>query len=108
MAGQMARKIAEETEDGTELITFALGILRGVEYTIDDKKWAAQFLAERGAGKPQTEVNVNATGSIALTPGGVRPMLEDYTDEELAKLDELQRVATARRIVDATSTEKAP
>lgn len=58
----LAALIREETGDGEELVRFALRVLRGDETitiggeafppTLRDREWAADWLANRGFGKP--------------------------------------------------------
>jgi len=58
--------VRESTRDGAELVEFALKVLRspdkeldGFPLTMGDKKWACDYLADRGFGK--------AAQSVALT-----------------------------------------
>lgn len=68
-ARELARRIQQETRDGAEVVDFALAVLRAggpnagsgpamhglVEVTLVDKRWAAEYLTDRGWGRaPQT------------------------------------------------------
>lgn len=66
--GGMVRMIADETGDGAELVTFALGVLRDEEASAD-RRWAAlSWLADRAFGKPASAVDVSVSTPANLPP----------------------------------------
>ena len=96
------------TENGKELITFAMGVLtatkmevvattagfkkvlryKGIEITAKEKIWAVEFLANRGFGKAEQVINVNNTSD------------NKSTDElRLEALKILQKVARVQEAV---------
>ena len=87
----MAKMIREETNDGTELVWFALRVFRG---EIGDGKFADQWaahnwLADRGYGK--------AHQFIELSDGheGSKMSLANLSDEDLATIEAIAERAAA-------------
>jgi len=64
----MARMIAEETGGGSELVAYALGVLRDADAS-HDRRWAAlTWLADRAFGKPAATVDVSVSTPASLPP----------------------------------------
>lgn len=93
-ADKIARElIAAETGDGTEIVRFALGVMRAESYagsdgrTIDvpnDPKsrcWAASWLADRLFGKAPLTVEVSGPAELAPLPD-----MRDLPLEELRRI----------------------
>lgn len=98
MAENIARKIAEATQDGCELVEFALRVFRDQTMPFEDRKWAHEYLTDRGAGKAMAKLEVASSHTHT-----VRMNLTDYTFEELEEFERIQRRAEERkRIAQAT------
>lgn len=99
MAARIAARIAETTTDGNELVDFALRVFRDQTMPFEDRRWAMEWLADRGAGKAMATIEIGGHVSV----GGPRMNLADYTLEELDEMEAIQRRATERkRIAQAT------
>lgn len=75
--------IAGHTQDGAEIVDFAVKVLRGTEDGCADAKsrrWAADFLANRLWGRAPQTIEVN-TGEPAQIPD-----MRDLTLEELRRI----------------------
>lgn len=96
MAEAMARKIAASCEDGNELVDFALRVFRDQTMPFEDRKWAFEWLADRGAGKAMAKLEVSGH----ITAGATRMNLEDYTFEELDEIEAIQRRAAERKRIE--------
>lgn len=99
-ARALAMRIQQETRDGAEVVDFALAVLRhgGVnaasgtamngltEVTLTDKRWAADYLTDRGWGKaPQTiEIQTEGEPMPAIVLRGV-------TDDDLDAAERVLR-----------------
>ncbi len=59
--------IRQESKDGAELVRTALAILRNTKAANRDRLKAAEFLADRGWGKPPTSINFNPGDDSAMT-----------------------------------------
>jgi hypothetical protein len=60
----VAKMIMEETEDGTELVMFALRLMRDAEQPMRERLAAHGWLSDRGLGKPLAIVDVNVEGGV--------------------------------------------
>lgn len=89
----MARFIADETKTGQELVTFALTVFRDTNAPIEDRKWAMEWLADRGAGKAPAVLEVQSSHTTTL-----RLDLSMYTLEELDQMERINRAAEARKL----------
>lgn len=87
-----------EDPDGDVVVKLAAKTLRkyGLHdqpITVDDKKWAAKYLDDRGLGKPEVSIDVtsdgNAIGTLSLIPVD----LGTLTDEQLAEVKRRVREA---------------
>lgn len=56
--------IREQTKDGAELVAFALALLRGGDVKLEQRFEAAQWLADRGWGRPVQATEM--TGEIKI------------------------------------------
>ena len=114
-AKQLARMIQAELRGGAELLEFAVavyrhpvgavdvaadlksgGALHGLaQITADDKKWAHEWLGERGFGKPLQSIDL--TGEVQPMAASDLGTLGGLTDAELDAADkvyaEVQRAA---------------
>lgn len=81
----MAKLIREETKDGKELVDYAVGVLRDVNATERNRAWAADWLADRGFGKPQQAIDVTS-GDMPIQGGIDLSGLSPAALEELAQL----------------------
>jgi hypothetical protein len=97
MAENIARRVAETTIDGTELVDFALRVFRDPTMPFEDRRWAMEWLADRGAGKAHAVIDVQTTNTTT-----VRMDLTDYTFEELEAWEAMQRAAEARKQLQQT------
>jgi hypothetical protein len=121
-ARQQARRIQELTGNGARTAEFAFAVLiaGGVAdpedpdgdvvvqlaaktmrkyglhdkpITVEDKKWAAKYLDDRGLGKPEVSIDItsdgNAVGTLSLIPVD----LGTLTDEQLAEVKRKVREA---------------
>lgn len=99
-AKAIARRIQADTRDGAELVDFALAILRHnptnaaectavhglAEVTLRDKRWAMDWLTDRGFGKPIQPLD------LVDEPEAVAPLdLSNVSDEDLAVLERVLR-----------------
>lgn len=113
-ASGLAKMIRKRTGDGDELVTFAQRLLRGQPVqrydnegnptdmlvpSMDDMKWAAQWLSDRGYGKaPMTiEINEGPKGEPEID-------FSNVSDEDFAKIKELMGVSDDD-IIDAEFEE---
>jgi hypothetical protein len=107
LAEIIARRIAETTRDGDELVEFALRVFRDPTMPFEDRRWAMEWLADRGAGRAMAKLEVS--GAVSHT---VRPNLEDYTFEELEEMERIEKRAAERKriagakVIDAVSEVK--
>lgn len=114
-AKQLARMIQAETRGGAELLEFAIAVYRhpvgavGVaadlksggalhglaQITADDKRWAHEWLGERGFGKPLQSIDL--TGEVQPMAAIDLTKLAGLTDAELEAADrvlaEVERAA---------------
>lgn len=93
VAASIARQIAEATNDGSALVKFALAVWQDTNMSMDDRKWAFEWLADRAAGKAAATVDFNTTHTQH-----VRVTMEHYTMEELDELERLQEKAKQRAL----------
>ena len=98
-ARALARMIQAETRDGAELMDFVLAMFRHgpitaatnaavhgfTEVSLDDKKWAVIWLANRGFGREQQFIDFTGDG----TPQPAIAIPADVTDDDL---DAMERV----------------
>jgi hypothetical protein len=102
MAEMIARRIAAESSDGNELVDFALRVFRDPTMPFEDRKWAFEWLADRGAGKAMANVTIGGN----VTHEHVRVNLEHYTFEEMEQMEALRRKAEDRaRLAKATDAK---
>lgn len=92
MAEMVARKIAEMSGDGDELVEFAFRVWRDPTMPFEDRRWAFEWIAKYGAGLPTSKVEVS--GHVSSTT--VRVNLEHYTFEEMDHLEQIRRKAEER------------
>ena len=99
-ARALAMRIQAETRDGAEIVDFALAVLRhgGVsagsssamhglaEVTLTDKRWAADYLTDRGWGKAPQTIEIQ-------TDGEPRPAIElrGLTNDDLDAAERVLR-----------------
>lgn len=66
----VAKRIMRETQDGTELVSFALRVLRDPDEDMAHRRWAAEWLSSYGLGKPvartELEAHVSAVGAARI------------------------------------------
>lgn len=83
----VAKKILAETKDFSEVITFALDVLRGTGpdemKDAKSRRWAADFLGDRCLGKPAQRIDVSTTDAPP------RVNYDALTDEELEVYERL-------------------
>lgn len=103
------REIDPEDPDGDIVVELAKKTMRryGVtraEVTLEDKKWAAKYLDDRGLGKPEVSIDVtsdgNAIGTVSLIPVDLGML----TDEQLAEVK--RRVREALPPADETGPDQ--
>lgn len=104
MAEAMARKIADASGDGIELVEFAFRVFRDQTMPFEDRKWAFEWIADRGAGKAMAKLEVSGH----ITAGPSRMSLEDYTLEELDEIEAIQRRAQERKRLEQTKVIDVP
>jgi hypothetical protein len=104
MAEVIARRIAEMSVDGTELVEFAFRVFRDQTMPFEDRRWAFEWIAKYGAGLPQA--NLQISGSVAV--GSTRMNLEDYTLEELDGIERIERAAAERKRIAKATDANAP
>jgi hypothetical protein len=104
MAEEMARKIAAMSDDGLEMIEFAFRVFRDPTMPFEDRRWAMEWLADRGAGRAMANVNVGGTVNHVAT----RVSLEHYTDEELEAHERMRLAAQERARIAQASDANTP
>lgn len=105
MAESVAKRIAEMSKDGSELVDFAFRIFRDTQMPFEDRKWAFEWLAKYGAGLPQSKLEIG--GSVSVT-SAQRKSLADYTIEELDEMERIERAAEERRRISSAKNANAP
>ena len=99
----MARMIQERTRDGAALVEFVAAVFEynstnagpflashGIaEVTLEDKKWAATWLSDRGFGRPLQSIDL--TGEAAPWPAILLPA--SLTDAEIDAAEKALEVA---------------
>lgn len=96
MAAQVARRIAAETGDGEELMKWAFAVWRDPTETFENRRWAFEWLSDRGMGKPQSTVDITSHSTSISVSAHVD--LSSATDEELAELENIQRRVLQRNV----------
>lgn len=104
MAEMVARRIAEMSADGDELVRFAFSVFRDATMPFEDRRWAFEWLAKYGAGLPQGKLEVNTN----LTTTSVRVNLEHYTIEELDHMEAIRTKAAERARIEKATDANAP
>lgn len=95
---RVAKMILEQTRDGAELVEFFLRTLRDDDMPHRDRVDAAQWLADRGLGKPL--VSVDLAAEIGVTDGPLQSVdLSKLSIEALQVLDEALAEAEAEALV---------
>lgn len=87
-AQELAKLIRAETRDGAELVEFAVKVLRDPTATERNRAWAADWLSDRGFGKPQQEVAISGGLSVDASPID----LSHLNAEQLAALASISAV----------------
>lgn len=83
-AGEMARMIREETKGGRELVTYALQVYRDPSSTEANRRWAHDWLSDRGFGRALQAVDLQVVSDMSIDDEGI-----DYTKLTAAELDEI-------------------
>lgn len=83
----LAKKVRAATNDGQELVDFAMSVFRGEKQKFDEvpslrMRWeAAQWLADRGFGKAVTTIDLSVESDAPSFD------FSTFTDEQLQQLD---------------------
>ena len=106
----LARDIRKRTNDGRELVDFALETFRNDKLKLSER-WAAHgWLSDRGFGKPLTMIDLQGElGPAAPMLGGIDPSKLDPA--HLAQLEAILTTLTAEpKVIEADSVppEKDP
>ncbi len=102
MAELIARQIAELSNDGEELVRFVWRVFMDPTMPFDDRRWALEWLADRGAGKAMAKVEVS--GHVGV--GEQRMNLEDLTFEEMDAWAQIQnKVNERKRLAQTTDAQ---
>lgn len=97
--GEMVR---EATNNGVDLLTFALGVWKGTEKDMDgpaDRRWAHDWLTERGFGRPQPEIEI--AGEAAKKP-------LDYSAMSIEELQVMAKFKAANAVPVEPDPESPP
>lgn len=93
----MARAIREATNDGADLVKWALKLWLEPDAKMVDRRWAHDWLTERGFGKALAPVDLHVGGELALN--------QTMVDVSKLTLEQIQALALIGIVTDEPPAE---
>ena len=90
----------EDGAEGGKLVEFAVNIFADASSPFEHRRWAAEWLADRGFGKALQLVDVTSGGERLISP------VASLAPERLAELDAFIRGDAGLPVIDVASSER--